>query len=155
MLARYYCPVDFLGSRMVSEKDIQMSIKETRIVKKSGKMILSDGGAWAIVKGNPFSARGIRIIRQRREAKKVNLPSTLTQQEWELTLQLFHNKCVYCGKPWEHQDHFIPISKGGGYEFGNIVPACAFCNIGKRDKLPEIFCGKAKADEILSVFMTH
>ena len=32
------------------------------------------------------------------------------------------------------QEHFIPLSKGGGYSMGNIIPACRACNASKSDK---------------------
>ena len=30
-----------------------------------------------------------------------------------------------------HQEHFIPLSKGGGYTHNNIIPACRSCNSSK------------------------
>lgn len=52
--------------------------------------------------------------------------------------------CWYCGVdliPWKSfsVDHLIPISKGGGDEYANVVPCCRKCNIGKRDRNLEEF----------------
>jgi len=45
-------------------------------------------------------------------------------------------KCWYCGTnlhPFRNFsiDHFIPIVKGGGEDFDNLVPSCRSCNIAK------------------------
>lgn len=46
--------------------------------------------------------------------------------------------CVYCGGPAEHADHVVPLSRGGAHVVGNLVPACAECNISKSARtLPE------------------
>ncbi|WP_073772731.1 HNH endonuclease signature motif containing protein [Streptomyces sp. MJM1172] len=39
--------------------------------------------------------------------------------------------CCYCDGPAEHIDHVTPISKGGADTLGNVVPACAPCNLAK------------------------
>lgn len=87
----------------------------------------------------------VRARTQRREARELSLPATLTDQEWGWALEHFHGCCVYCGKPPSlfdhnqilHQDHFKPLSKGGGYTADNIIPACQSCNLSKGDKNPQ------------------
>jgi len=37
-------------------------------------------------------------------------------------------------KPLE-QEHFLPVTKNGGYYFGNIITACRSCNSSKQNKL--------------------
>jgi len=49
------------------------------------------------------------------------------------------NRCRYCGDeagPF-HLDHVFPRSRGGSNEAGNLVVACAKCNIRKRTRTPE------------------
>lgn len=75
---------------------------------------------------------------------KGSLPNTLTNEEWNKIMQDFNNSCAYCGmseedhlKKWEeilHQEHFIPLSNGGGYEVGNIIPSCRSCNSSKKSQ---------------------
>lgn len=74
-----------------------------------------------------------RLKTQRRKARMYELPHTLTVEEWEETLEYFDNGCAYCGDSESGlaQDHVIPIFKGGGYEKGNIIPACKSCNSSK------------------------
>lgn len=79
-----------------------------------------------------------KVSWQKREAKKRTLPRTLTSSQWKAILSHFDNKCAYCGEPLTkaEQEHFIPLSKGGGYTKNNIVPACAKCNLSKSNKNP-------------------
>lgn len=70
----------------------------------------------------------------KRNAKKMRLPRSFTREEWSETREYFGNVCAYCGEPLKlTQDHFIPISAGGGYVMGNIIPACFSCNSSKND----------------------
>lgn len=77
----------------------------------------------------------VRQLGQRRRARKSNLPSTLTLEQWETTMQHFNNRCAYCGeiKPLT-QDHFVPLSKFGSYTQDNIIPSCLSCNSSKGPK---------------------
>jgi len=73
-----------------------------------------------------------RVNEQRREAMKLQLVATLTVEQWEFIKQEFGNRCSYCGKEKPlAQEHFIPLSKGGGYTAENIIPACNSCNSSK------------------------
>lgn len=80
------------------------------------------------------NAERVRMASKRRRNKKADLISDLTLEQWEWIKKHFNNECVYCGeeKPLE-QDHFVPLSKGGGYTVGNIVPACRSCNASKNN----------------------
>ncbi|MFD7487906.1 HNH endonuclease [Streptomyces mirabilis] len=44
--------------------------------------------------------------------------------------------CAYCGDSSAslHQEHIVPISRGGTDGIGNLVPACPDCNLGKGDR---------------------
>lgn len=48
------------------------------------------------------------------------------------------NRCYLCGKKLKkyHIDHFIPISKGGTNDPGNLRIACPKCNLSKGAKHP-------------------
>ena len=74
-----------------------------------------------------------RIYCQKRRSLKDSLPNSLTVDEWNESIEYFNNECAYCGCDTEmlHQDHVIPISKGGGYIKSNIIPACPSCNFSK------------------------
>ena len=53
--------------------------------------------------------------------------------------------CTYCGAPWEHMDHFVPLTRGGAHSLDNLVPACAACNLAKSDKCPAAFLAEITA----------
>lgn len=82
--------------------------------------------------------------KQRRRAKKHKLPATLTEKQWNRIKVIFNLECAYCGMSEEehiekyneqlHQEHFIPLSKGGEYSHNNIVPSCRSCNASKHDE---------------------
>lgn len=75
------------------------------------------------------------IYTQKRIAKKLLLPNTLTLKQWEEIKLQFDNKCAYCGKELIlQQEHFIPVAKGGEYTHNNIIPSCRSCNCSKGAK---------------------
>lgn len=53
-------------------------------------------------------------------------------------------RCQYCGRTQPQlrprecltRDHLIPISRGGGNDWGNCVTACSACNTRKGNRLP-------------------
>ncbi len=59
-----------------------------------------------------------------------------TIEEWKLKLEEYNYCCVYCHVQDQqlHQDHVVPVAKGGGYTWDNIVPACKPCNSSKAAK---------------------
>ncbi|MCX5762440.1 MAG: HNH endonuclease [Gemmatimonadetes bacterium] len=56
-----------------------------------------------------------------------------------------HYRCQYCGriavmlKPRESltRDHVVPLSRGGGNTWTNVVTACSSCNTRKANRLPD------------------
>jgi len=45
------------------------------------------------------------------------------------------NRCQYCGRTAECVDHVHPRSKGGTYDWENVVACCRACNVAKGDSL--------------------
>lgn len=56
----------------------------------------------------------------------------LSAEQW-VALQRAWGGCAYCGAIGGllQRDCVLPISRGGRYTLGNIVPACASCNASK------------------------
>ncbi len=56
----------------------------------------------------------------------------LTDTQWSALLAAW-GACAYCGSPDDHlqRDCVLPISRGGRYTVGNVVPACRSCNASK------------------------
>ena len=86
----------------------------------------------------------IKNFNQKRRALIKETHADLTPEEWIDIKEFFNNSCAYCGMTEEehlskfgeqiHQDHFIPLSKGGEYSKDNIIPSCRSCNSSKNDK---------------------
>ncbi|MGY1828636.1 HNH endonuclease [Blastococcus sp. SYSU DS0541] len=58
----------------------------------------------------------------------------LSDAQWA-ALEHAWGGCAYCGatgRPLQ-RDCVLPISRGGRYTFGNVVPACGSCNASKCD----------------------
>jgi hypothetical protein len=67
-----------------------------------------------------------------------------TDEQLNQRMSVFGYKCAYCGGPFEHVDHVIPLSRGGPHCLANLRPSCAHCNLSKNNKKlsewkPEIY----------------
>ena len=59
----------------------------------------------------------------------------LSVNDWKAVLDYFNHECAYCGSKEDlEQEHIVPVSDGGTYAIGNIVPACRKCNASKGNK---------------------
>lgn len=72
-----------------------------------------------------------RVQNARRKARDVGAAADLTIEEWKEILDEYDHRCAYCFAPYEHLDHVLPLSLGGGTTKDNVVPACARCNYSK------------------------
>lgn len=56
----------------------------------------------------------------------------LTDEQWS-ALRVAWGGCAYCGAADDapQRDCVLPISRGGRYTVGNVVPACRSCNSSK------------------------
>ena len=52
----------------------------------------------------------------------------------EESRRILSRPCIYCGAQAEHLDHVVPVSRGGAHSVGNLAPACADCNLSKRNR---------------------
>lgn len=114
-------------------------VARSRAVKKyqSGKGFTSVRNAIKKYLGTDKGRKASQTTKRRYEFKKKGLDVSLTSADWEQILIDFDNKCAYCGSQEKLcQEHFIPVSKGGGYTKRNILPACLSCNNKKRNKHP-------------------
>jgi len=78
---------------------------------------------------------------KRRRAKKIGASSKHTIEQFLLLCKRLNWKCSYCGIKLEleniTEDHVLPLSRGGGDNIENIVPACRYCNTQKGSKTYE------------------
>lgn len=78
-------------------------------------------------KANPDK---VRVSSSRSRARRKAAPvEPFTVAQWNEVVTRYGGLCAYCRvKPWEHQDHVVPLSRGGKHAITNVVPACADCN---------------------------
>jgi 5-methylcytosine-specific restriction endonuclease McrA len=96
-----------------------------------------------------FQSVNGRKYNQIKAARRKNLPATLTDAEWIEILEKYNYACAYCkesDKPL-HQEHWIPLSRGGGYTAGNIVPSCKRCNSRKHTMTGDEFLEMLKKEK--------
>lgn len=103
----------------------------------------------------------MKIACQLRRARKRNLPSDFSAQDWQRCLDYFDHRCAVCDRPvglWHTlaQDHWIPVTKGGSYTPDNIIPLCHGtngCNNSKHNSDPQSWLiskvGKRKASQVI------
>lgn len=123
--------------RMVKRRRYQ---KCREVISEQGKRYYQKNREIILAKTKEYRQENPEMIRlqsHRREARKRDLPHTLTVKQWREIKSIFNNSCAYCGekKPLT-QDHFFPLSKGGEYTRNNIIPACKTCNSSKNANEP-------------------
>lgn len=100
---------------------------------------------------------------QARRNKMLELPYDFTIEDWEYAKEYFNCSCAYCGDKENdniklEQDHFIAMSKGGGYTKFNIIPACRTCNSSKHNNdflewyEKQLFYNESNVETILNYF---
>lgn len=78
--------------------------------------------------------------RQRAHRRRARIASAeaceVTIRDWRRLVERYRGLCAYCLlRPWEHQEHVIPLSRGGRHAIGNLLPACGSCNLTKSNRL--------------------
>lgn len=63
----------------------------------------------------------------------------VTAEQIIARVDFFGGVCAYCGGPYEHLDHAIPLSRGGTNWPANLRPACNNCNLRKHNKTVQEF----------------
>lgn len=72
----------------------------------------------------------------RRRARLWDAPGDATAAQIAARIEYYGGRCWMCGAPWEHIDHVKPLSKGGSNWPANLRPACAPCNLRKKNRWP-------------------
>ena len=91
--------------------------------------VAANSRAWG--KRNPDKRKAIAVANR---AARENAPGVCTAAQLRSRVAFYGNRCAYCGGPYEHLDHVIPVSRGGSNWPANLRPACAKCNGMKHSK---------------------
>jgi len=72
----------------------------------------------------------------------------LTEEQWAALMDAWEG-CAYCRSPAAalQKDCVLPISRGGRYTLGNVVPACRSCNASKSNDEVTGWMRRKKLDE--------
>jgi len=118
--------------RMWEEENRErLNARRRRWAAKNRAAVRDYHAAW--VASNLERAREIgRMSENRRRAKRAQVVSDLTDEQWQTILDAAAGRCAYCGKRCNlTMDHVVPISLGGGHTASNVVAACSSCNTSK------------------------
>lgn len=88
------------------------------------------------LRDRPGMAKSLQLLRKARlRAVPVY---RFSERDWCRLKARYRGCCAYCGRSGVplQREHLIPLARGGSHGVGNIVPACAPCNYGKRTSLP-------------------
>ena len=67
-------------------------------------------------------------------ADRMAMTGKCSAQQLRARLAFYGYRCAYCGGPFEHVDHVIPVARGGTNWPANLRPACRKCNQRKNSK---------------------
>lgn len=138
VLAPDYTPVESIFADDIKESTIPVEQAIVRVLKDNATCLLTHRKILMPEKHNLFWPS---VIVDRAFYKKYND----VQLKHETLFYRDHGICQYCegelrldGKKNKITcDHVVPDSKGGKFEWENIVAACARCNQEKDDQLPK------------------
>lgn len=91
--------------------------------------------AWA--EAHPEAIRAAkRANKIRRKYAELSSPG-VSANDWLRLLNRYQHGCAYCGTRADvlHMDHVVPLARGGLHQIGNVLPACAPCNLSKNARL--------------------
>ncbi len=76
----------------------------------------------------------VRASDHKKRAMRLRAVGQSTAEQLEARVSYYGRRCAYCGGPYEHLDHVIPLSRGGTNWPANLRPACAPCNMQKHTR---------------------
>lgn len=114
-------------------------------IKSYNKKYYDNNKCLVKIKQKEYRLNNKEVILVRNRARRELIKNfKISQRDIINLLNLFDNKCYYCGIGVKrginlHLDHKLPLSKGGQHEINNLVPACITCNLRKGTKTSEEF----------------
>lgn len=110
-----------------------------------------------ITRKSAASPAGLARARKTQALRRSREVGAISQMWWDGMDAIIETRvCLYCQKIQKKlvMDHFIPVSRGGRTEIGNLLPCCRSCNAKKYNIPPEIWvkenCGEAMYNGIVN-----
>jgi 5-methylcytosine-specific restriction endonuclease McrA len=96
------------------------------------------------------------VYARRRKRRMAQGTHDLSDEQWAELMDAWQG-CAYCGagdRPLQ-RDCVQPISRGGRYTLGNVVPACGSCNASKSNDEVTSWLRRKKLDERAFLLRHH
>lgn len=85
----------------------------------------------------------------RKRCRKVGLIPIVVPFTKDDVVARYGDSCHYCADgAFEHLDHHVPVAAGGTHTIGNVRPACANCNLRKRNSSDQSLIDTKRGKEL-------
>jgi len=131
-----------LGNRKAYERKRSKTKKRRKWKREYSQKYYKENRERLIVYQREYRRKNKEKIREADKIRKRKIRAMsdgLTTRQWYDILVSHEWKCYYCKKEQDNpeQEHTIPVSRGGGTDQNNIVPACHRCNCRKNNRTVE------------------
>lgn len=128
-----YCGHLFTPPRAASTVCSRVCSRRVTYARKRTQRI-ADAVAWGRANREARAAITNQYKARRRKNEQEAVGSVgVSTTDWIKMVRRYRHCCAYCGAPDEiHMEHVIPLSRGGRHAIGNVLPACAGCNLNKQ-----------------------
>lgn len=96
-------------------------------------------------RGNLEAHRAIGARRRMRALMRMDAIDRLLSVEYRKAIA--SDACTYCGTPGEHDDHMLPLARGGTDHWWNLQRTCKDCNFRKHTMTHEEFVASGRAPD--------
>lgn len=116
------------------DADLKKSREKTRENSRKQRLINPENIRKSRRKWDAAHPVQLRAKSHARRVRELGASGYATHEQIQARIDYYGNCCAYCGGPYEHLDHVIPLSKGGTAWPANLRPACQPCNHRKHIK---------------------
>jgi 5-methylcytosine-specific restriction endonuclease McrA len=92
--------------------------------------------AWMVDHRDKYRENMRRAKVRRKGRLSGSIIEEFSQAQLDKRIRLLGSQCVYCGGPFQHLDHLVPVAAGGRHALWNLAPSCRACNTSKADSDP-------------------
>lgn len=112
----------------------QLRAKAAAYYQNNREKVLARVAAYRAINGPcPQVRKGVKARRRQREDVSMTAEDRAVTRAYREAIK--NDPCAYCGAAGQHDDHVVPLARGGTDHWWNLTRACAPCNISKGHKL--------------------